>query len=393
MRHKTMKRLLAVALAALMAGSMLTGCGSNAKQSEVSNAEEKSSQASVAESSKAESSEAVSEDGFVHDPVLNELGVEPYVKAGEEVTITIGLTQNMNIENYDTNYYTQMLEEVTGVNIEFLLFTSGENQDKLQMMVAGGEKLPDIIMWGQNDAMCMLWGEEGYIVPLEDYFANASYYAAEGYARVKENSGLDIVDYVTSSDGHVWTFPTYQETLTNPPYARFWIYQPWLEALNLKAPTTTDEFYEVLKAFKTQDPNGNGKADEIPLIGSQMSSGSFGANAWEYIMNAFQHSTSKKNFLISTEGQLSVSYTTDKWKEGVKYITKLVDEGLFDAVSFTQDTDTFKAIVNSSGDQLVGSFCYTSSAFVAKDHPSKEAWLLLPQLKGPDGYSSVAYKP
>ena len=33
-------------------------------------------------------------------------------------------------------------------------------------------------------------------------------------------------------------------------------------------PTTTDEFYQVLKAFKEQDPNGNGKADEIPMTTS-----------------------------------------------------------------------------------------------------------------------------
>ena len=33
-------------------------------------------------------------------------------------------------------------------------------------------------------------------------------------------------------------------------------------------PTTTDEYYEVLKAFKEQDANGNGDPnDEIPLAG------------------------------------------------------------------------------------------------------------------------------
>ena len=40
----------------------------------------------------------------------------------------------------------------------------------------------------------------------------------------------------------------------------------WLEALGVtELPTTTEGFYELLKRFKTEDPNGNGEADEIPL--------------------------------------------------------------------------------------------------------------------------------
>ena len=392
MKNKTLKKLLALALTAVLSAFLLTACGNSAEESKTSEAQQSSeTQSSQAQSSEAtQSSEVVAEDAFEHDPVLNELGVEPFVK--EDVTITIGLKQNANIENYDTNWYTQLLEQYSGANIEFQLFPAGnEGQEKLQMMVAGGEKLPDIIMIGQNDAQAMLWGEEGYIIPLEDYFEHSSYYAAEGYARVKETSGLDIVEYMRTSDGHVWTFPQYQETLTNPPYARMHIYQPWLDALNLEAPTTTEEFYEVLKAFKTQDPNGNGKADEIPLISAKIGDG-YGT-AWEHLMNAFQHSTYKKNFLVSTDGKLSVSYTTDGWKEGVKYISKLVQEGLYDSVSFTQEQDAFKTIMNTSGDQLVGAFCYLSASFISADHPSKTGWLLLPQLTGPDGYASVAYSP
>jgi putative aldouronate transport system substrate-binding protein len=43
------------------------------------------------------------------------------------------------------------------------------------------------------------------------------------------------------------------------------IRQDWLDKLGLQMPTTIDEWYNVLKAFKEKDPNGNGKADEIPI--------------------------------------------------------------------------------------------------------------------------------
>ena len=43
------------------------------------------------------------------------------------------------------------------------------------------------------------------------------------------------------------------------------INKAWLDKLGLQVPTTWDELENVLKAFKTQDPNGNGQADEIPM--------------------------------------------------------------------------------------------------------------------------------
>ena len=41
---------------------------------------------------------------------------------------------------------------------------------------------------------------------------------------------------------------------------------PWLEALGLSIPETTDQYYETFKAMKGKDLNGNGQDDEIPLF-------------------------------------------------------------------------------------------------------------------------------
>lgn len=389
MKNKTIQKLLSVVLASVMTASLLTGCGNSAEESKQSSETENDQTSEAAQSAESQTSEAVG-DGFAHDPVLNELGADTI--CNEKVTITIGIQSNAYVEDYDTNYYTQMLEEVGNVDLEFVVFPAdSEANDKLQMMVAGGQELPDIIMWGLDDALAMQWGEEEYLVPLEDYFANSSYYAVPKYEQIKEKRGLDILQQTTSGDGHVWAFPSYQETITNATYARMWVYQPWLEALSIEAPTTTEEFYDMLAAFKTQDPNGNGQADEIPLLGCDISSGAYGASAWEYLMNAFQHVTSKKYFLVSTDGVLSTSYTTDGWKEGVKYISKLMQEGLYDATSLTMTTDVFQTVLNANGDQIVGSFCNLSDNIVLTDHASSGKWLLLAPLEGPDGYRSVTY--
>lgn len=39
----------------------------------------------------------------------------------------------------------------------------------------------------------------------------------------------------------------------------------WLENVGMEAPTTIDEWYDVLTAFKEGDPNGNSEQDEIPF--------------------------------------------------------------------------------------------------------------------------------
>ncbi len=81
-------------------------------------------------------------------------------------------------------------------------------------------------------------------------------------------------DLITAPDGNIYALPQVNECYHCMYQQRMWIYKPWLDKLGLKMPTTTDEFYEVLKAFKTKDPNGNGKADEIPLSGSIQASSS-----------------------------------------------------------------------------------------------------------------------
>ena len=69
-------------------------------------------------------------------------------------------------------------------------------------------------------------------------------------------------------------------------------------------PTNPDELYEVLKAFKEQDPNGNGEADEIPMIGSH--------NEWngyfdEMIIHCFTYYNT--DYMLGVDDDVAVSYT------------------------------------------------------------------------------------
>lgn len=40
----------------------------------------------------------------------------------------------------------------------------------------------------------------------------------------------------------------------------------WMEKLGLETPKTVDDFYNMLRAFKEQDPDGNGQADTYGMV-------------------------------------------------------------------------------------------------------------------------------
>ncbi len=396
MRRKFYEKMIASVLAAGMLMTVLTGCGSTETDQAQGTKEAQTSEAGSAEVGSTEAASEESVPAFEHDPNLNEVGAEPIAK--ETVTLTVGIRQHSNVENYDTNALTKWLEEMANVDLEFIEYPNAEMADKIRLMAAGGgDDLPDILICTLDDATVNELAENEMIIPLDDYYENCSVYYKEGFERVLEEQGTDLYKLIKAGDGHIYTVPKYNETLTNPAQGRIWVYQPWLDAVGMKAEdiVTTEDFYNMLEAFKTQDPNGNGKADEIPALstGLENNAGSNGGAFIDAMMSAFVPCTSSLEYLIASDGQISVSYNQEAWKDGIKYLNSLCETGLFDPVSFTTSTDSFKTIMNSEGDQLVGCFAYLSPSFIQKSHASSGHWTLLTPLTGPDGVCTTPYKP
>ena len=87
-----------------------------------------------------------------------------------------------------------------------------------------------------------------------------------------------------------------------------WIYKPWLDELGMKVPETLEEYRAALQAFKDNDLNHNGKADEIPLIDYS------NQNAVNTIMNTLIYFEPTSDMLSVKNGKLSYAYTSDEWK-------------------------------------------------------------------------------
>lgn len=117
------------------------------------------------------------------------------------------------------------------------------------------DSIPDVIIGdaGVSQNYEQLLTLDDYI---DDYAPNVKAFLEE---RPEYNAAL------RAPDGKIHSFPIGDEAYSNKVDAKMWINTKWLDKLGLEMPTTINEFENVLRAFKEQDPNGNGQADEIPL--------------------------------------------------------------------------------------------------------------------------------
>ena len=127
-----------------------------------------------------------------------------------------------------------------------------------------------------------------------------------------------------------------------------YINQTWLDALGLSKPTNVEELRNVLQAFATKDPNGNGQKDELPLLG--------GDGIRNYIINAFVY-YDPGTFNV-TDGQVWDPIKTDEFRQAMIYGHKLVKDELYSSLSFTvtASSELRNLISPSEGPSKVGVF-------------------------------------
>lgn len=221
-------------------------------------------------------------------------------------------------------------------NIDFT-FTTPPMDDfgtKLNLAFASGD-LPDVIIGTSSatltPAMEMDYGDQGILVALEDMID-------ENMPNLKKllDAEPEIKKSITTPEGHIYSLPMISRDSTAIwPRGPVWYRGDWLEKLGIKElPKTTDEFYDLLVRFRDEDPNGNGKKDEIPLTDVKMDS----TRPW--IMGAFGM---KERGIQEVDGKVEYTPITENYKEYLKYMNKLYSEKLLDQEVYSQSDEQKKA--------------------------------------------------
>ncbi len=311
------KRMGSILLSSLLTMSLLAGCtGDN----EPGNAEP------------AEGTEpAVQALTEIPLPITNEPFTIDYWRANDAK-----LTASLN--NFGDMAAYKEKEKLTGIQVKFTHPPLGQQRDQFNLLISTKE-LPDVIYYNWADAVGgpekMI--KDGRIIRLNELID--SY--APNLKRIIE-SDPDVKKQIALDDGTIYMFPLLKlDALKLNATSGLIMRQDWLDKLNLKVPTNIDEWYTVLKAFKEQDPNGNGKPDELPFTGNwgpgnltklHDFAAAFG------VIGGFQLNGDKVEFGPIQPGYRDFLETMAKWYK----------EGLIDPEIMTNDGKAFDYKVTSN---------------------------------------------
>lgn len=212
----------------------------------------------------------------------------------------------------DIGAYKQ-LQKMTGVHVDFQHPPSGSSDQTQQfnLMMASGD-LPDVIEWNWPSVPggATKYLKDGKIIKLNKYIKK---YAPNLSKILKEHPQWK--KEITTDSGAIYGFPFLR---SDPELLTFYgpmIRKDWLDKLGLKIPTTIGEWHTVLKAFKTEDPNGNGKADEIPLLPALTSNAFVGA--WGITPGFYQNSGTVKYGPIQPQFKQYLTVMHKWYKQGL----------------------------------------------------------------------------
>lgn len=277
-------------------------------------------------------------------------GELPLVKEGEKAKITIGVVAHNRVSDYEDNAYTKWLEEQTGIDIEVQVFsgTQSEAATQFALMAAGNDKLPDILFRfsGIKKPEAQQYGRDGYFLDLTEYMEKYSYYWNESLDTVlaDDPSVKDVMLQLAKDpvSGGMYWLPTMEDVPLDTPKCHTWINTAWLDAVGMEAPNTIDELYDVLVAFRDQDPNGNGKKDEIPMIGRT----NIYRDIVHWLLNAFTFTDDTYRYSVDANGVVTGQADSGEYRQALIFINKLVNEGLLSPLTWTQSAAELKALIN-----------------------------------------------
>lgn len=249
-----------------------------------------------------------------------------------------------------TNAFSQLLEEKFNVKFEWTTTTydGTDAAEKRNLALASGD-YPDVFMlipWVDQFSQVDLlkYGQQGVILPLNDLIDQYAPNVKDALDKYDEFRSMTI-----APDGTIWGLPQLIQCYHCSYANKMWINTKWLKDLNIPMPTTTEEFRAMLEAFRDQDANGNGVADEV-LSGGIMD---YGTRPIPFLMNGFIYDDDR-TYLILNDGKVDTVANKPEWKEGLAYVKSLYDEGLIDPAAFTNNADAYSAFGNNASAEMLG---------------------------------------
>jgi putative aldouronate transport system substrate-binding protein len=258
---------------------------------------------------------------------MENYGVGTQFKATEPVSFSILYNNHPNYPLKNDWLFWQELNKRTNVKLEPSAVPLSDYEQKRSVVISAGDA-PLIIpktYHPQENAFV----SSGAILPVSDYID-----LMPNFKEKVETWGMKPeIDTLRQSDGKYYLLPGLHQ-------------KPWqdyslvvrtdiLQELGLQEPKTWDEVYTMLKAMKAKYPN-------LYPMTDRYSQPKPTANLWNILGSSygapggwgFEHAR-----WDAAAGKFFYTAASDKWKEWVTFLNKLVAEKLLDPESFTQTDD------------------------------------------------------
>ena len=233
------KQIIALVSATALAATALAGCGKTS--------EENTQTTAVSEA-----------EGTAKEDL-------PFSKYPETVTVHLGGSMNPNAKildgmSYEDNAYTRFLKDDLNIEVVYDWIASSSDYDEKMNLCIGSGTIPEMMNVNATQYRALL--KYDMIQPLDQYFED---YASDKLKGFVESGGEELKKCITNDKGEMMAIPA--PSMMVGEMNEMWIRQDWLDNLGLEAPRTWDEMATVAEAFVTQDPDGNGEADTIGILG------------------------------------------------------------------------------------------------------------------------------
>ena len=322
---KKATRLLSLLLAILMVMA-LAACGNSAPA------------ASSSETSTA-NSETAADDSQPVEPVE---ATYPLTTENKKLTIYMRDNSAGVIGDYGRVAGIKAAAEKLGVELEFIHPTTGSEADQFNLMIGSG-KYPDIIVWEFSTAAMGLSElvDQGILIDMDPLIRQY----APNYLKVLERNEAypREVRYDAGKYQAFYTFTVGIPVSSGPVFR-----QDILDKYGLSLPETVDQWEEVMKAVKEQDPTC-----KYPLSTSKSYTGAVWFNE---LLPAYNTRT---EFCLGENGEVVYGPITDNYKAYLAKLNEWYSAGLIDPEFMSNDGTALNGKV-ADGSCLVATMAINS---------------------------------
>lgn len=252
------------------------------------------------------------------------------------ITVTWGSFKT-KVQKWDESPILQALTEKTGVKGDLQFYGGGDDAQKAGVMIAGGD-YPEVI---EATLQQQKFVDAGVLLPLDDLIEKHG-------PNIKKVWGDSLNKLRNPKDGKIYFIgekPRNRQGEIIDANQSLLIQYDVLDKLGYPKPKTLDDVEKMLKDYMAKVPDLNGK----PWVPWGLWS-----DTWGYSITVNNPAQWVSGFMDDSEAFVDTSNyrvkyfnKTDHFKDYLKWLNKMYNEGMIDKNAFITKNDQFKSLVSS----------------------------------------------